>query len=75
MAQLGKWIRHTHLKDSVPDGKERRYVLTGRGDVPVKRQIQALVGIGYKGMYCFEWEKCGTRICPNRKSPLPTTPK
>ena len=57
MAQLGKWIRHTYLKDSVPDGKERRYVLTGRGDVPVKRQIQALVGIGYKGMYCFEWEK------------------
>ncbi len=57
VAQLGKWIRHTHLKDSVPDGKERRYVLTGRGDVPVKRQIQALVSIGYKGMYCFEWEK------------------
>src|SRR5450755_2561742 len=24
VAQLGKWIRHTHLKDSVPDGKERR---------------------------------------------------
>ena len=57
VAQLGKWIRHTHLKDSVPDGKERRYVLTGKGDVPVKRQIQALVSIGYKGMYCFEWEK------------------
>jgi sugar phosphate isomerase/epimerase len=57
VAQLGKWIRHTHLKDSVPDGKERRYVLTGKGDVPVKRQIQALVGIGYQGMFCFEWEK------------------
>jgi sugar phosphate isomerase/epimerase len=57
VAQLGKWIRHTHLKDSVIDGKERRYVLTGTGDVPVKRQIQALVGMGYKGMYCFEWEK------------------
>jgi sugar phosphate isomerase/epimerase len=57
VAQLGKWIRHTHLKDSVPDGKERRYVLTGKGDVPVKRQIQALVSIGYTGMYCFEWEK------------------
>ena len=32
-------------------------MLTGKGDVPVKRQIQALVGIGYQGMYCFEWEK------------------
>jgi len=57
VAQLGKWIRHTHLKDSAVDGKDRRYVLTGKGDVPVERQIRALVNIGYKGRYCFEWEK------------------
>lgn len=55
--ELGFWIRHTHLKDSVPDGKDRRYVLTGKGDVPVKRQVDALRGIDYKGYYCFEWEK------------------
>jgi sugar phosphate isomerase/epimerase len=57
VAQLGKWIRHTHLKDSVPAGKERHYVLTGKGDVPVKRQVEALVKINYTGFYCFEWEK------------------
>jgi sugar phosphate isomerase/epimerase len=57
VAQLGKWIRHTHLKDSVPDGKDRHYVLTGKGDVPVKRQVEALVKIHYTGFYCFEWEK------------------
>ncbi len=55
--ELGPWIRHTHLKDSVPDGKDRKYVLTGKGDVPVKGAIDALRGIGYKGYYCFEWEK------------------
>jgi sugar phosphate isomerase/epimerase len=55
--ELGSWIRHTHLKDSVPGGKERKYVLTGRGDVPIQRQVQALQKIGYKGYYCFEWEK------------------
>lgn len=55
--ELGFWIRHTHLKDSVPEGKERKYVLTGKGDVPVKRQVDALRGIDYKGYYCFEWEK------------------
>ena len=55
--ELGFWIRHTHLKDSVPDGKDRKYVLTGKGDVPVKRQVDALRGIDYKGYYCFEWEK------------------
>jgi sugar phosphate isomerase/epimerase len=55
--ELGKWIRHTHLKDSVADGKDRRYVLTGTGQIPIERQIRALQGIDYKGFYCFEWEK------------------
>jgi sugar phosphate isomerase/epimerase len=55
--QLGRWIRHTHLKDSVPAGTDRRYVLTGTGDVPVRRQIDVLVRTGYTGVYSFEWEK------------------
>jgi sugar phosphate isomerase/epimerase len=55
--QLGPWIRHTHLKDSSGSGEDRKYVLTGRGNVPVARQIQALRSIGYTGFYCFEWEK------------------
>jgi sugar phosphate isomerase/epimerase len=55
--ELGRWIKHTHLKDSVVSNGERQYVLTGKGDVPVRRQMQALAGIGYKGYFCFEWEK------------------
>ncbi len=55
--QLGRWIRHTHLKDSVGAGEDRKYVLTGRGTVPIQRQIKALQSIRYKGFYCFEWEK------------------
>ena len=55
--QLGKWIRHTHLKDSVASADGRKYVLTGRGTVPVKKQIEALQAIGYTGYLCFEWEK------------------
>ncbi len=55
--ELGKWIRHTHIKDSVGNGEDRKYVLTGRGTVPVDRQIKALKSIHYKGFYCFEWEK------------------
>src|SRR6516164_185491 len=55
--ELGKWIRHTHLKDSVAVNGERHYVLTGKGDVPVRRQMQALANIGYQGFFCFEWEK------------------
>src|SRR5437660_2558867 len=57
--QVGRYIRHTHLKDSVPAATTggRRYVLTGTGEVPVRRQIEALVKIGYRGFYSFEWEK------------------
>jgi sugar phosphate isomerase/epimerase len=55
--QLGPWIRHTHLKDSIGSGEDRKYVLTGRGNVPIQRQIEALRSIRYKGFYCFEWEK------------------
>ena len=56
-AKLGKWMRHTHLKDSKPEGTERRYVLIGAGNVPVKEQVRVLAKGGYKGYYCFEWEK------------------
>ena len=55
--QLGRWILHTHLKDSVPQRTDRRYVLTGTGEVPVRQQIEALAAIGYRGFYSFEWEK------------------
>jgi sugar phosphate isomerase/epimerase len=55
--RLGPQVRHVHLKDSVPQGAERRYVLTGTGQVPVAEQVKVLAAGGYKGFYCFEWEK------------------
>jgi sugar phosphate isomerase/epimerase len=55
--QLGKYIRHTHLKDARLANGQDNYVLTGRGDVPVKRQIELLAASGYAGCYSFEWEK------------------
>jgi sugar phosphate isomerase/epimerase len=57
VSQLGRYIRHTHLKDSRMEGGEAHYVLTGRGGVPVKRQVELLVESGYAGYYSFEWEK------------------
>ncbi|HET7217923.1 MAG TPA: sugar phosphate isomerase/epimerase family protein [Vicinamibacterales bacterium] len=54
---LGPWVRHTHLKDSKPEGTGVRYVLTGTGTVPVKQTVDVLVHGGYKGYYCYEWEK------------------
>ena len=58
---LGKYTVHTHLKDSLPiPGKpkeDRQYVVTGKGDVPVKEMVRVLAKGGYKGYLCFEWEK------------------
>jgi sugar phosphate isomerase/epimerase len=56
-AKLGRWVRHTHLKDSRPEGAERRYTLVGEGEVPVKEQVRVLASSSYAGYYCFEWEK------------------
>jgi sugar phosphate isomerase/epimerase len=55
--QVGRWIRHTHLKDSIAAGADRQYVLTGTGEVPVQQQVEALAQAGYRGAYSFEWEK------------------
>jgi sugar phosphate isomerase/epimerase len=54
---LKSYVRHTHLKDSRPEGNGIRYVLTGAGTVPVRETVNILAGGGYKGFYCFEWEK------------------
>jgi len=62
---LRAYVRHTHLKDSVADESKRdaegkparRYVLTGKGSVPVRETVNVLVQGGYKGYYCLEWEK------------------
>ena len=56
-AQLGKYVRHTHLKDSKPNGKDVAYVLTGQGTVPVAEIVRTLVSNKYQGYYSFEWEK------------------
>jgi sugar phosphate isomerase/epimerase len=55
--ELGSWVRHTHLKDSRPEGDGVRYVLTGTGIVPVRDIVRVLAAGGYKGYYSFEWEK------------------
>jgi sugar phosphate isomerase/epimerase len=54
---LGRHVRHTHLKDSKAEGADRRYVLTGTGEVPVREQVRVLAQAGYRGFYCLEWEK------------------
>ena len=54
-------------------GTDRKYVLTGKGDVPVERQVLAPRKMGYRGYYRFECEKHGIRNCKSRRSRFRTT--
>lgn len=55
--RVGSYVRHTHLKDSKPGAKDREYVLTGEGNVPVRETVKVLAANNYRGYYCYEWEK------------------
>lgn len=55
--RLGKYIRHTHIKDAKISGKDVNYVFLGQGDVPIFEAIDLLVKNKYSGYYSFEWEK------------------
>jgi sugar phosphate isomerase/epimerase len=54
---IGKWVRHTHIKDSIARGDDRHYVLLGQGTVGVHEIVRTLAAGGYDGVYNLEWEK------------------
>jgi sugar phosphate isomerase/epimerase len=57
-AQLGKRIRHVHLKDSMQASSGGfDFALTGEGTVPVTSFIDLLKSVDYDGFVNFEWEK------------------
>jgi sugar phosphate isomerase/epimerase len=56
-AKLKKYIYHTHIKDAVLTEGAVHYRLLGKGEVPVFKAIDDLANDGYRGYYCFEWEK------------------
>lgn len=55
--KLHKYIHHTHIKDARLENSAVKYVLLGKGEVPVFEAIDLLSKGGYKGYYGFEWEK------------------
>ncbi|MCL2693493.1 MAG: AMP-binding protein [Oscillospiraceae bacterium] len=57
IANLGKYIKYVHTKDSVQDGGKIRYRLMGEGDLPVPDMLRALEKSGYDGYISLEWVK------------------
>jgi sugar phosphate isomerase/epimerase len=56
-SKLKKYIHHTHIKNAKLDGDKINYKFISQGDVPVFEAVELLKKGGYKGYYCFEWEK------------------
>ncbi|NWG13930.1 MAG: sugar phosphate isomerase/epimerase [Acidobacteria bacterium] len=54
---LSPYVRHVHIKDSVPQGQDVRYVLPGQGKLPLREIVRVLAQNRYRGFYGLEWEK------------------
>lgn len=57
---LGKYIVHTHFKDSKLDPEQKsgfKYCLMGEGDIPNIEALQILKDNNYQGFLSLEWEK------------------
>ena len=54
---LGAYIKHTHLKDSLMESGNVVYQLMGEGDLPVAAFMNALNSIKYDGFVSLEWVK------------------
>ena len=54
---IGKYVKHTHIKDLNIINDKIEYALLGKGQVPLKEALKALTDANYTGFYSFEWEK------------------
>ncbi len=65
-AQIGKWVRYIHVKDSVMSEGKVVYRMMGYGDVPIFDTLKILQDNGYDGFVSLEWVK---RWCPDLQEP------
>ena len=54
---LGMYIAHVHIKDSIEENDEILYKLMGEGDMPIEDMINALRSINFEGYLSLEWVK------------------
>lgn len=57
ISNIGKFIKHVHLKDSKIEDSRVKYKLMGQGDLPIINCIKELKKIAYKGYLSLEWVK------------------
>ena len=53
---LGAYIKHVHLKDSVEKEGELEYRLVCEGSLPIEALMRALYSLNYDGFISMEWD-------------------
>jgi len=56
-ANLGSYIKHVHIKDSVMKDGKLEYRMTGSGDLPLEEALTVLKDNNFKGAVSLEWVK------------------
>ena len=56
ITNLGAYVRHVHIKDSVVENGRVSYRLIGEGDLPIEEMMQALSSVNYDGFISLEWD-------------------
>lgn len=54
---LGAYIKHVHIKDSIVEHGTIKYRMMGEGDLPIDDMMMALRSINYDGYVSLEWVK------------------
>lgn len=54
---IGKYVRHVHIKDSVTQDGKLVYKMLGYGDLPIRETLSLLKNGGYDGYLSMEWVK------------------
>ncbi len=57
IAHIGKYIKHTHFKDSSIREGRVKYEIIGQGELPIADCVNALKNMGYSGYLSLEWVK------------------
>ncbi|MBQ6645867.1 MAG: sugar phosphate isomerase/epimerase, partial [Clostridia bacterium] len=56
ITNLGAYVKHVHMKDSLARDGKVEYTLPGEGDLPMAEIFNALRSVNYSGFVCLEWD-------------------
>ncbi len=52
---IGPYVRHVHVKDSIEENGSVKYKMMGQGTLPVAECVDRLHALGYEGYFSLEW--------------------